>query len=240
MEYIGVSLTLLLKLGLLSFTLQLQLVRPLLSTQTQLQLLRPGDRLKYHGVKWDVKDYSTYDDAYGYQTAEWLLSAPKGTEYYLLREVDSQNPETLVNWYLADEVRPQIFLPDSRENIVPTLWQDMQGQKEPYPELQLFCLVYYFESKTQGSFEGDEVKTSRITWDYWDKDHHRNLALEAWPTNQELHVYSTKVVEPEEFSDIEKGVVQPESSQASSSAICSQRILAFSILVAGILMMIFG
>lgn len=176
-----------------------------ISTQTQLQQLRPGDRVKYHGVQWDVKDYSTYDDPYGYQTAEWLLRSPKGTEYYLLREVDeviaapavqrrenddSQNPETLVNWYLADEVRPQIFLPDSRENIVPTLWQDMQGQKEPYLELQLFSKVYYFESKTQGRFEGDEVKTSRITWDYWDKDHHLNLALEAWP-NRELHVYST-------------------------------------------------
>ncbi len=212
-----------------------------ISTQIQLHQLCPGDRLKYHGVQWDVKDFSTYDDPYGYQVAEWLLRSPKGTEYYLLREVDSQNPETLVKsiWYLANEVRPQIFLPDSGENIVPTLWQDMQGQKEPYLELQLFSKVYYFESKTQGSYQGDEVKTDRITWDYWDKDHHLNLALEAWP-NQELHVYSSKVVEPEEFSEIEKGVVQPESSQGSSSSIGCSVLLALSMLGVGILMIIFG
>lgn len=117
-------------------------------TATQLQQLRPRDRIKYHGIQWSVKDYSTYDDPDGYETAEWLLLSPKGIEYYLLLEVDPQNPETLVNWYLADEVRSQICLLDSGENIVPTLWQDIQGQKEPYPELQLFSRVYYFESKT--------------------------------------------------------------------------------------------
>lgn len=208
-----------------------------ISTLTQLHLLRPGDRVKHRGVEWDVKNYSTYNDLYGYQTVEWLLRSPKGTEYYLLREDDPQNPESLVNWYLANEIRSQIFLPGCRENIVPTLWQDMQGQKEPYPELQLFSKAYYFESKTQGSLKVDKMKMSRITWDYWDKDHHLNLALEAWP-NRELHVYSTKVVEPKEFSDLKKGVVS-ESIQASS-VVGFKVILAVSMLVVGILMMIFG
>lgn len=164
-----------------------------------------------------------------------MLLSPNGIEYYLLREIDPQNPE-LVNWYLADEIRPQICLPDSGENIVPTLWQDIQGQKEPYPELQLFGKTYYFESTTQGTYEGDEEKTSRITWDYWDKDHHQNLAIEAWPNNQELHVYSTKAIRCEEFSEIEKGVAT--SSQASSFG--CQAVLAISMLLVGISIMIFG
>ena len=205
-------------------------------TLSQLQQLRPGDRLKYHGVQWDVKDYSTYDDPHGYKTAEWLLLSPKGIESYLLREVDPQNPETVVNWYLADEVRSQICLPNSGEHIS-TLWQDIQGQKTPYPELQLFSDVYYFESKTQGSYEGDEEKTSRITWDYWDKDHRQNLAIEAWP-DRELHVYLTKPIRYEEFSDIEK-VVVPEYSQVSAG-IWGQAVIAFSMLIVGVLIMIFG
>lgn len=83
---------------------------PTIATQTQLQQLRPGDHLKYHGVQWDVKDYSTYDDPQGYETAEWLLRSQTGKEYYLLREVDPQNSESLVNWYLAEKLAyPSIF-----------------------------------------------------------------------------------------------------------------------------------
>lgn len=210
-----------------------------ISTLTKLQQLRPGDHLKYHGVQWDVKDYSTYDDSYGYETAEWLLRSRHGTEYYLLREVDPQNPETLVNWYLAEEVQePKIFQPDSQENIVPGLWQDMQEQREPYPELQSLGRVYFFESQTWGSYEGEERNT-RITWDYWDRMHHWNLALEAWP-NRELNVYLTKMVKPEDFYDIEIGAVKQKSGLGKFLAANYQVLLAFSMLCVGILMMIFG
>ncbi len=30
------------------------------SIETQLHALRPGDRVRYSGVDWDIKDYSTY------------------------------------------------------------------------------------------------------------------------------------------------------------------------------------
>ena len=69
------------------------------------------------------------------------------------------------------------------------------------------------------------------------KDHRQNLAIEAWP-HREMHVYSTKAIYCEEFSDIEKGVV-PESSQVSPD-ILGQAVVAFSMLVVGILIMIFG
>lgn len=203
-----------------------------ISTLTQLQQLRAGDRIKYHGVRWDVKDYSTYDDPVGYKTSEWLVRSPRGKEYYLLREVDTHNPETRVNWYLAEEItHPKIFQPDSKENIVPRLWQDMQGQREPYPELQSFDRVHYFESQTRGSYEGDEGNTNRITWDYWDRVHYWNLAFEAWP-NRELHIYLTKVVKPEEFYVLEKGAIKQN--------FVAQLIIAISLLFVGILLLIFG
>ena len=58
----------------------------LTTTGTRLQELRPGDRVKYYGRQWDVKDYSTYhDNLQRYETTEWLLRSPIGKEYYLLR-----------------------------------------------------------------------------------------------------------------------------------------------------------
>jgi hypothetical protein len=206
------------------------------STEGQLQQLRPGDRIKHHGVKWKIIDYSTYQDQNGYETTEWLLRSNAGAEYYLLREFDPLNPQGLVHWYLAEEIRnPIIFQPNSVKNLAVQLWHDMQGEKTPYPELQALSRHYYFESQTQGTYEGNEGDTSRITWDYWDKGHEWNLAIEAW-SNTELHVYSTKAVAPEEFSNIEKG----RGVNLSLRFPIWELLAAFSLLIVGFLMVIFG
>lgn len=207
-----------------------------ISTQEQLQQLRLGDRLKYHNVQWQVKTYSTYVDPKGYETTEWLLRSPGGSEYYLLREFDPQNPQRLVNWYLAEKITdPMLLDPKSFNNLAVNLWNDMQGQKTPYPELQALNRHYYFESQTQGTYEGTEKDTSRSTWDYWDKAHQWNLAIEAWP-NGELHVYSTKAVQPQEFSEIEqRGLINFPSSFP-----IWEFLGACCFLIVGIWMMIFG
>ncbi len=141
-----------------------------------------------------------------------------------------------MHWYLAEEIRnPKIFQPESFNNLAVRLWHDMQGDETPYPELQALGRRYYFESQTEGTYEGNQGDTSRITWDYWDERHQWNLALEAWH-NTEMHIYSTKVVRPEEFVEIAKGGVV-------------ERLVSFPIweflgaccfLVVGIWMLIFG
>ena len=206
------------------------------SPQAQLQQLRSGDRLKYRGVQWQVKDYSTYVDPKGYETTEWLLCSEAGAEYYLLQEFDPQNPEGLVHWYLAEEIaNPKIFQPDSYNNLAVSLWHDMQGHKTPYRELLALSRCYYFESETQGTYEGKQKDTSRITWDYWDEAHRWNLAIEAW-LNGELHVYSTKAVKPEDFYEIQKGGVV----NLPSGFPIWEFLGACSLLVGGVLMLIFG
>jgi hypothetical protein len=206
------------------------------SHQAQLQQLRSGDRLKYRGVLWQVKDYSTYVDPKGYETTEWLLRSEAGAEYYLLQEFDPQNPEGLVHWYLAEEIaNPKIFPPDSYNNLAVSLWHDMQGHKTPYRELLALSRCYYFESETQGTYQGKQKDTSRITWDYWDEAHRWNLAIEAW-LNGELHVYSTKAVKPEEFYEIQKGGVV----NLPSGFPIWEFLGACSLLVGGVLMLIFG
>lgn len=208
--------------------------------QTQLQELRPGDRLTYHAVDWDIEDYSTYQDSKGYQTDEWLLTSKGGLEYYLLREFEPDNAQSAVTWYLANTVQNcRIFLPNSQENIVPRLWQEMQSPANPYPELLLFHKPYYLESRTQGSYEGKEERTSRITWDYWDRDHHINLAIEAFPDGK-LDIYSTQIVQPKEFSNIQKEVELKQKSSPDGINKIIEFIVAFFLLFAGLLLMIFG
>lgn len=174
----------------------------------KLQNIKEGDRLQYRGMEWTVKEHSNYKDKYGYQTEEWLLKVSGNKEYYLLKEIDPQNPLSQLNWYLAEKVEnPRIFTPDYSHNLSENLWQVMQNQEIPYPELRMLGKSYFFESCTKGNYQEDGAKDERITWDYWDLEHQYNLAIEAW-ANGDLFVYSTQKINPEYFLVIQQNWLQ--------------------------------
>lgn len=176
----------------------------IVATEDQLRNLRSGDRLKYHGVEWQVADYSTYTDPNGYETEEWLLNSASRKEYYLLRELDPENP-ALVNWYIAEELRqPTLIEPESQRDVLTSIWDDMQDHQTPYANLRALNRLYAFESETEGVYESDDGSSNRITWDYWDQAHLWNLALEAWEDGT-LVVYSTRKVQPSDFTNLQTG-----------------------------------
>jgi hypothetical protein len=133
----------------------------------------------------------------------------------------------------------RLYVPDSQEDIVPRLWQEMQALITPYPELKLFYKSYYFESQTEGNYDGKGKTKSRITWDYWDEDHLVNLAIEAF-ANRKLDIYSTKVVKPKDFYNIQKNVGSQPKITRFTTGIIIELILAITILSTGILLILFG
>lgn len=212
------------------------------SIETQLHALRPGDRVRYSGVDWDIKDYSTYQDPQGYQTEEWLLVSSGGSEYYLLREYDPREEINSVTWYISNQLHNvSLYTPDFPKDPVQltTLWKEMQALSTPYPELKLFYKSYYFDSQTEGSYDSEGKTKSRITWDYWDKDHCVNLAIEAFP-NLQLEIYSSKIVKPEEFSNIQKSVGSQSQLLNVNPELIIELIIALIFLSIGIFLMIFG
>ncbi len=183
-------------------------------TSEQLVSLREGHRITYFGVRWQVQDYSTYIDPKGYEIEEWLIESTSGKAYYLLREVDPAHSATDIHWYIAEELAaPKLLDPATQADVLTTVAARMRSHGEPYPTLQLFNRQYRFESKTEGIYESDTGPCNRITWDYWDDAHLWNMALEAW-SDRKLSVYSTREVQPEDFSELRKG---SEGSARSST-----------------------
>lgn len=218
---------------------------PSVFTQAQLQKLRASDRVTYGGVQWEVADYSSYDDDNGYATEEWLLKTTGARSYYLLREVDPENPATLVNWYLSEEISGSSVSGDSfSDNIQFTMWRVMREGDQPYPHLRALGKDFYFESQTAGTYQSDEGKASRTTWDYWDQEHLWNLAIEAWEDG-ELHFYSTKKINPEDFSVVKIDTKKASFTGSRNSLNKSEQktlqiIMAWALTIGGILLMIFG
>ncbi|PZV19068.1 MAG: hypothetical protein DCF20_03275 [Pseudanabaena sp.] len=216
---------------------------PSVFTQAQLQQLRAGDRVTYGGVQWEVADYSSYDDDKGYATEEWLLKTKSARSYYLLREVDPENPATLVNWYLSEEISGSSVSSDNlSDNIQFTMWQVMREGKQPYPHLRALGREFYFESKTDGKYKSDAGKASRTTWDYWDQDHLWNLAIEAWEDGA-IHFYSTKKVNPQDFSEVKTDTkkasfISPRKGLSKSEQKSLQLLMAWALTIGGIFLMI--
>ena len=215
------------------------------TTETQLRQLREHDRLSYHGVEWQVKDFSTYIDDQGYETEEWLLKSQTGKEYYLLREVDPQNPTGLVHWFLAETVRnPAIYEPESARDLTMGLAAEIRSHREPYHRLKMLNRVYHFESQTEGDYASDGETRIRTTWDYWDQAHLWNLALEAWSGNK-LIVYSTREVKPEEFTRVAWGnsLVNDSSPYPGLKPPVDRSgefVVAWVMVIVGFMLMMFG
>jgi Domain of unknown function (DUF4178) len=221
---------------------------PSVFTQAQLKHLRAGDRVAYGGVQWEVADYSSYDDDNGYATEEWLLKTKSARSYYLLREVDPEHPATLVNWYLSEEISGSSVSGDSfSDNIQFTMWRVMREGERPYPHLRALGKDFYFESQTAGTYRSNNGRASRTTWDYWDQEHLWNLAIEAWEDG-DLHFYSTKKVNPEDFSEVKTDTKKAsftssrkDSSKSAQKTLKTIQILmAWALTIGGILLMIFG
>ena len=217
---------------------------------TFLPRLRTGDRVAYGGKQWTVEDFSTYDDANGYEMMEWLLHS-HSSNYYLLREVDPDvdpdSLETNVNWYISEEISVNRIAGDHvGDDIRFGLWDAMHNQQQPYPKLRAMGRLYYFESKTEGTYKSENNRESRTTWDYWDEEHLWNLAIEAWQ-DRELHVYSTKKVNPDDFEMTEKSAT-PQSLTASSPNYTKksepdrtwQWVCAWGLVIAGFILMMSG
>jgi Domain of unknown function (DUF4178) len=170
----------------------------------RLEQLRKGNRFQYRGVTWVVRDCSSYRNAGGDRTTEWLIESTSGKSYYLLQEVHTENEEQLVEWYLAEPLKnPILSLPNSTIVPLSDIRSAMQDDREPYPQLQANQKVFTFDSKTIGIYQDGDSKKSRITWDYWDSAHRWNLALEVWEKEKRIQVYLTQKVQPEKFSHFE-------------------------------------
>jgi hypothetical protein len=220
----------------------------LTANEIQLRQIREGDRLKYHGVQWQVIDHSTYQESAEYSTEEWLLKSRLGKEYYLLYEIDTNEAGDLVQaWYIAEQLRqPAIYEPRSGENLTVWLPQVMLSHQTPYPQLQALSRLYQFESVTEGDYQSDDTTQHRIIWDYWDAPHLWNLALEVWRDGR-LDVYSTRRVQPSDFSDIQESAIASSTYFAPSDlqeipqfSNGSQTLVAFLLIGVGFILMLVG
>ena len=223
-----------------------------MATPSELQKLREGNRVRYDRVLWQVESFSTYTDPSGYKTSEWLLKpetkAGKPQQkvakaLYLLREVDPASPDQ-VNWYLSEElVNPVIMRPPNTANCFAEIQSMLRSQGEPFPDLKGFYRNYFFESATLGAYRNNGIMSQRRTLDYWDATHQWNLAFEYWIKEDQLLVYSARLVSSDDFSDLDWSYQAPSDNSFEDFFKDQDNIylmISVSLMIVGVLFLLGG
>jgi len=170
----------------------------------ELETLAVGDSFSFSGVKWAVRELNLFRDPSGYRTSEWRIDSSRKGEYYLMLEHDPAQHDVPV-WYLSERLpAPKLLDPESGKDICGKLQESFSSNKTPPPALIANDTTFVFESSSSGMFTSEGESQHRTTWEYWDKTHSRNLALEFWDDGN-LLVYQARKIEPKAVIDLKRG-----------------------------------
>lgn len=138
---------------------------------------RVGIAILFDGQEWQVTDQSSYSTDEGYRVHEWCCERGDTTGY-LLKEGDPKQGS--IRWFFTREIDADgVKVSDGKR-----LAERLQGSTDPAPPDALTHegVTYRYADTTDGTHEDASGKRVRkVTWDYWDGGHAKNLAVERWP-----------------------------------------------------------
>jgi len=184
-----------------------------------------GDTLILKGSAFEITDRSTYRNNEGYFVTEFCAE-DDDTENYLLRE---SYPNGSVKWFFTKWHEPDGFKDDSGREIRDYL---KNGEFNLPQRINRREEHFMFADKTDGIYAdnpGEDEK--KITYDYWNGDHTRNLAIESWQDGS-MDFYIGSYIEPSE------GLLEPGSSFSRRSSSSDEGNSPFSVVFTIIVMMV--
>ncbi len=153
--------------------------------------LRPGATVLLDGQEWKVTEQSSYRSEEGYRVQEWCCESGDTTAY-LLKEKDAEQKAT--RWFFTREIDADAVAVAGDDPLAEWL-QSKSGAKPP-ETLTYQENPYRYADTTEGTHQDESgERVRKVTWDYWDAGHARNLAVERWPDGS-FDCYLGAYVEP--------------------------------------------
>lgn len=150
-----------------------------------------GVTILYDGREWNVTGQSSYSTEGGYRVHEWCCEVGDTTAY-LLKEGDPK--EGTIRWFFTREIDDGAVAIEGGEGL--GAWLARDPEANPPQALTYQGTSYHYAETTDGMHQDESGKRVRkITWDYWDAGHERNLAVERWPDGS-FNCYLGSYIEP--------------------------------------------
>jgi hypothetical protein len=137
----------------------------------------PGAVVLFEGGEWRVTDHATYTGGEGFRVDEWCCELGDVTGY-LLREGDPK--QGTVRWFFTRETPTESVTVAGGERLADRCGRAPEAQ--PPDALEHEGATYHYAETTDGIHEdASGTRVRKVTWDFWDGGHARNLAVERWP-----------------------------------------------------------
>ncbi len=150
-----------------------------------------GGTVLFDGQEWKVTEHASYRSEEGYRVQEWCCEAGDITAY-LLKEKDTEQKAT--RWFFTREIDADAVAVAGGGPLAERL--QLKADAEPPEALTYQESAYRYADTTEGTHQDDSGKRVRkVTWDYWDAGHARNLAVERWPDGS-FDCYLGAYIEP--------------------------------------------
>ena len=162
-----------------------------------------GATVLLDGKEWKVTEQASYRSEEGYRVQEWCCESGDTTAY-LLKEKDAERKTT--RWFFTREIDADAVAVAGGERLAE--WRQSKTDAEPPQALTYQDSPYRYTDTTEGMHEDDSGKRVRkVTWDYWDAGHAKNLAVERWPDGS-FDCYLGAYIEPGQVT-IRPAAVRP-------------------------------
>jgi hypothetical protein len=150
-----------------------------------------GVTILYDGREWRVTGQATYSTEEGYRVREWCCEVGDSTAY-LLKEGDPKGGT--IRWFFTREIDASAVAFDGGRRLAESF---ARGAEERPPDTLTYQgTAYHYADSTDGMHEDESGKRVRkVTWDYWDAGHEKNLAIERWPDGS-FDCYLGSYIEP--------------------------------------------
>ncbi len=182
-----------------------------------------GQTLQITGRRWKIAGHSTYANDEGFAVDEWECARADGHETaYLLREHDRT-----IRWFFTRPIPlPAVTLTDGK-----ALGGVAASLTEPPGALRFRGSTYLHAETTDGTYADEAGQSTRkITWDYWDAAHQRNLAIERWPDGR-LDAYHGEAIDPASITAVPGKIGDGMSAASRVTTIALVIICVFLMLV---------
>ena len=162
-----------------------------------------GGPVLFDGKEWKVAEEGGYRSEEGYRVQEWCCESGVTTAY-LLKEKDAERKTT--RWFFTREIDADAVAVAGGERLAE--WRQSKTDAELPQTLTYQDSPYRYADTTEGMHENDSGKRVRkVTWDYWDAGHAKNLAVERWPDGS-FDCYLGAYIEPGQVT-IRPAAVRP-------------------------------
>ena len=170
----------------------------------KLEDTRVGDWVRWNSREWEVTDRDGFRESSEYSETQWELTPKSGAAHYLVRSQEQKAGGLEEVWVCTTRTgigTVQFCKPSGEWRA----FREKDSMPTPPERARYEGVELSLDGKSEVRAEDDDGNTvPKFTWDYYDPERKRNIAIEIWrePDADYYEAYQGVIVRPIDFEPL--------------------------------------